>query len=208
MKHPKVRKDLIAAISITLIYLVLSAFTYHLDKFFPGIPVRIIIHIFFGILVLLFIMQLVKTIRRKKKMHGKSNLKWVYYSPLFVLTFGILYFFSPFKLDSEKLQSKVYLRGCYQGNSDQAIIRFRKNKSFEIIWTTESGSDDWYFGTYTQNKDTLFLSFDDKAPDKIGSTVVNTGTTLLPVDKLQRPEKLYILFTVGYCKDINGNTIY
>ncbi|MBS1741671.1 MAG: hypothetical protein JST81_01440 [Bacteroidetes bacterium] len=210
MKYPKVRKDLVATASITSVFLVLSFFQYHMDKFFPGIPVKLIIYIFLGLMVILLLMQVSKIVRRKRKMKGNSKLKWIYYGPSFILLAGIIYFFSPFKLRSEILESPVILRGCYQGGTDQAVIRFRKNNHFEVIWTNEDGNEEWYPGIFVQKKDTFFLTFDEKSPETLGSKIVNNGVNLVSEGSQNEEgsKHNYVLFTIGYCRDNDGNFIH
>ncbi|MGL4599096.1 MAG: hypothetical protein ACRCYO_16370, partial [Bacteroidia bacterium] len=51
---------------------------------------------------------------------------------LITLTYAI---FSPWRLDSERLESDVVLRACFEGTQNQAFIKLRQDNSFELNWT-------------------------------------------------------------------------
>jgi glucan phosphoethanolaminetransferase (alkaline phosphatase superfamily) len=199
MKHPKLRKELFLAIFFSAIYLLLNIFKYHLENILQGIPLDIISWILFLVILMLFVTQIFKIIRRRKKSKGRIKLKFIFYVPGIILLFALLYTFSPFKLDSEKLEGRTVLRGCYDSGTHRSTIRFRENKSFEIKWTAESGDKERYYGNYLQVKDTLFLTYINKTADKFGSIVLNNGQVLKCLD---RPplQNYYVTFYVGTCK--------
>lgn len=207
MKHPKLRKDIIAAAIITFFYLLLLIFKYHLSKFLPGMPFKIFTIGTQLILCIFIIAQVYKLFTKKKKSRRSSVLRPVHFLPIFICLFGLLYTFSPVKIDSEKLESNVILRGCYDGSTERALIKFRKNNKFEIKWSNYEENEDWYTGTYHQNRDSLFLSYDEKSPEKIGGTLLNTGLSLISVNNPKQLNKFNIIFTIGYCKDANGREI-
>ncbi|MBC7536201.1 MAG: hypothetical protein H7258_10955 [Ferruginibacter sp.] len=202
MKHPKLRKELLLAVSFSIIYLLLSIFQFHLDKFLQGIRIDIIIGILLSILLIMLVIQVFKIISRRKKSKGRIKLKFVFYLPAIILAGTVIYAIIPFKLDSEKLESKVILRGCYEGGNSKAFIRFRANNNFEIKWKTEADNDEWFTGIYRQNKDTFFLTYYEKIPDKFGSIILNTGQSIKSLDKSQSLENAYISFYVGRCKGL------
>lgn len=203
MKHPKLRKELFLAIIFSTIYLLLNIFQYHLENLLQGLPVDIIIIAIFILLVILFGIQVFKIISRRKKSKGRIKLKFIFYVPAIILLFAILYTFSPLKLDSEQLESKVILRGCYEGGNSNATIRFRADQTFEIKWTAESGYLERYHGTYRPVKDTFYLTYFDNSPEKFGSVVVNNGQSLICLDKPHLLENYYIIFYIGPCKGIS-----
>ena len=205
MTHPKLRKELIIGISFTTVYLLMNIFQYHLDKFATGIPIHFLTNVILFVLIIFFGVDIFKIYRRRKKLKGRSKLKFPFYLPAIIALFGILYTFSPYKLNSEKLEGQVILRGCYESNTNKAVIRFRTNKTFEIKWSGEAGYADWFTGTYSQHKDTFFLIYFDKYPDKFGSIILNTGQILLSLDKPHLLENYYVPFYLGECKGLNSN---
>lgn len=200
MKHPKLRKELFLAITFSTIYLLLNIFQYHLENILQGLPVNIIIIAILILLVILLGIQIFKIFRRRKKSKGRIKLKFIFYIPAIILLFAILYTFSPFKLDSEKLESKIILRGCYEGGNSNATIAFRADKSFEIKWKGETGYLDRYHGIYRTAKDTFYLTYFDNSPEKFGSVVINSGQSLICLDKSIQLENYFIIFYIGPCK--------
>lgn len=200
MKHPKFRKELLLSIVVCALYLFLNIFYYHLERFGPGFSYDVIRKIIYAILFIILGYQVYKIRMRRKKSKGKIKLRWIFYMPAVIALAGILYNFSPIKIDSEKLESKTILRGCYEGNSGRARIRFRKNKSFEISWTPDkSESSDWFYGIYSQHKDTLLLTYEERTPGKVGSRIINNGENLISIDTSKNHDKDYILFLIGDC---------
>lgn len=113
-------------------------------------------------------------------------------------------FFSPYKFDSEKLESETILRACFEGTQNQAVIRFRKNKTFEINWTGAFFADSWYFGTYKQNADTFYLHYSTKKPYRFGDTILNNKEALITLNKAKiDSEQYFVSFYIGYCKGLN-----
>ncbi|MEO6671605.1 MAG: hypothetical protein ABIN36_19130 [Ferruginibacter sp.] len=200
MKHPKFRKELLLAIVLSALYFFLSIFYYHLERFGPGFSYEIIKKIVYISLFVVFGYQVYKINVRRKKSKGKVKLRWIFYTPALIVLSAILYYFSPIKLDSENLESKTILKGCYEGNSGRARIRLRKNKNFEISWTPDkSESSDWFYGVYGQHLDTFFLTYEERTPGKVGGRIINTGRNLVSVDTSQSKDKDYIVFLIGDC---------
>ena len=202
MNHPKLRKELLLAVSFSTIYLLFSIFQFHLDKFLQGIRIDIVVIILVVILTILLVIQSFKIISRRKKSKGRIKLKFIFYLPAIILAGTLFYAVIPFKLDSEKLESKVILRGCYEGGNSKAFIRFRADKSFELKWKTEADYDEWFTGIFRQNKDTFFLTYYEKIPDKFGNVILNTGQSIKSLDKSESLENAYISFYVGHCKGL------
>lgn len=198
MNHPKLRKELLLAISFSLVYLFLRIFTYHLDKFLPGIRFDLISRVFFVLLLGLFGSQVYQIFRRRKKSRGRIKLKFVFYLPSLIILVALLYSFIPSSFNSEKLESPLVIQGCYEEGTTRGFIHFRQDKTFEIKMKTETDNVEWFYGNYQQKKDTLFLLYIDKQPYKFGSIILNTGQSLVTVDALHRMEN-YIQFQVGSC---------
>ncbi len=201
MKGSKIRRETTIAAVFSLTYLLLKIFHYHLDRFFQGVSFSIVTTIAFLFVLMLFGRQIYKIFNRRKRSRGRIKLRFVYYVPAIILIIPILYTISPVKIDSEKFESKVVLQGCYESGNNQARIRLRANDSFEIKWTVEAGTDDWYFGTYKLSRDTIFLTYVDRFPDKFGSVIINRGQTLTSLDRPGGNENYFIQFYIGNCRE-------
>jgi hypothetical protein len=125
--------------------------------------------------------------------------------PLFITILTLIYlFFSPYRLNSEKLSSKVRYRACFEGTQNQAYILFRENQSFEINWTGVFFANAWYYGTYLQKADTFYLDYETEKPYRFGDTIVNTGQNLITINKHRIDSNQYFVpFYLGYCKGLN-----
>ena len=140
-------KNQLIKVSITCaVFLLLIIFYYHIEKYTTGliyILLTLLIPVTFVLMAILFIKGLIQIIKNIKQ------LSIGYFLTPFItgLTFTYL-FFSPYRLDSEKLGSKVLLRACFEGTQNQAYILFRENQTFEINWTGVFFSNTWYYGTH------------------------------------------------------------
>ena len=202
MKHPKFRKELLLSIVLSGLFLFLNIFYYHLERFGPAFSYDVIKKVVYASLFINLAYQVYKIRARRKKSKGKIKLRSVFYMPAVITLAAILYNFSPVKLDSESFESKSILNGCYEGNSGRARIRFRKNKNFEVSWTPDkSEASDWFYGFYSQHKDTIFLTYEERTPAKVGSRIINTGENLISVDTSKNKDRDYIVFLVGDCNN-------
>lgn len=120
-------------IIICLVYLLLTIFYYHINKNLSGVLyifLTLLIPITFIAIVVYEIKGILSIIRNKKTLSLKLCL------PTLICSITLLYtFLSPYKLDSENLESKVLIRACYEGTQNQAYILFREDKTFELNWT-------------------------------------------------------------------------
>lgn len=171
----------------------------------PGSPAGLITNVLLIIMIILLGAQVVKIIQRRSKSKGRIKLKKVFYIPSVILLIGILYTFSPFKLDSQKLENHVVLEGHYEGSVEHATIRFRENKTFEIEWKMDNGEHEWFTGDYRKFKDTFVLVYNEKDPSKFGSIILNKDNSLISLDKPKRTTPYYVLFTVGPLKAAHEN---
>ena len=120
---------------------------------------------------------------------------------LTTLTYTI---FSPYRLNSEDLESKVIWRACFEGTQNQATIKFRENKTFEINWTGAFFANSWNFGTYKQRTDTFYLHYTTEKPYRFGDTILNDGKGLVSLNKIKIDSSQYFVpFYLGYCKGLN-----
>lgn len=133
------------------------------------------------------------------------NLTLAFCLPTIIALITLAYtFFSPYKLSSESLESEVEIRACYEGTQNQANIKFRQDKSFELNWTGVFGYNEWWTGQWSQNGDTLFLNYDSNEAKQLGDTILIANGYLNPIEhstgkaKFPRP-----MFYLGYCRHEN-----
>ena len=158
----------------------------------------IIVITFVGIIAGLF-QGLVKLVKNRKTVNFRPLL------PLFIYTLTILYtFFSPYRFDSENLESGVVLIACFEGTQNQAVLKFRKNNTFDIHWTGTFFANNWYFGTYKKVSDTIFLSYKSERPYRIGDTLLNANQELLTLNQSRiDTQQYFVSFYVGRCLGLN-----
>ena len=192
---------LVKAISICLAFLLLTGFYYHLDKHLTG-PVFIILTLcipFLFLFIIVYTFKGVLEIFRHKQNHSFTRLMPTI---LYSLTLSYL-FFSPYQFSSEQLESPVILRACYEGTQNQATIKFRKDKTFELNWTGIFFSNSWYTGNYTQNSDTLLLNYKTEKPIRFGHLIVIKNGELQTIKTTSDSLENIAPFYLGYCKHLN-----
>jgi hypothetical protein len=202
MDNNKVRKQTRVAATTCIAYLLLTIFYHHIDKYSPDalrIVLTLLIPIAFIVIVVYFIKGLM-TIFRNRKHLGFP----IFLPTLISFTTLACTLFSPWRLDSDKLESPVVIRACFEGTQNQAYIKMRKDKSFEINWTGVFFYDEWFFGTYSQKSDTIFLKYKTDKPYRFGDTILNNGSSLIPLNKFKKDSSQYFVpFYLGYCKGLN-----
>lgn len=198
----KVKRSIIWTTIICLIYLLLTIFYHHINKNLSGvlyiiltllIPITFVIIIFYGI------KGIIRIVRNQQNFNFKNCL------PIVICLVTILYtFLSPYRLDSENLESKVEFRACYEGTQNQAYILFRKDKTFELNWTGVFGYNEWWTGKWEKKENVLLLKYDNKNVKQLGDTILIANGYLNPigqsVDKIKYPRPMFYL---GYCKHEN-----
>jgi hypothetical protein len=106
------KRSLILTTIISCLYLLLTIFYHHIDKHLSGIVYLILtalIPITFITIVVFEIKGIVKIIR------NRQNLNFALCLPTIICSITLLYtIFSPYRLDSEKLESEVEFRACYE----------------------------------------------------------------------------------------------
>lgn len=195
-------RQIILVSIVCIIYHLLTIFYYHIDKHLTGILYNLLflsIPIAFITIVVFFVKGINKINHNRKNLSIRLCLTTII--TFITLTYTI---FSPWKLDSEILESKVVLRGCFEGTQNQATIKFREDKSFELHWTGVFGYNKWFTGTYIQSNDTLFLNYEKHKPDRCGDTIVKNKKSLITVNKLMKDSTQYFVpFYLGNCKGLN-----
>ena len=202
MDNNKVRKHTRIAVTACIVYLLLTIFYHHIDKYSPD-ALRIILTLFIPISFIVIVVYLIKGLITI--LHNRQHLSFpILFPTLISLTTLVYTIFSPWRLDSEKLESLVLIRACFEGTQNQAYLKLRKDKSFEINWTGAFFYDEWFFGTYFQKGDTIFLKYKTNKPYRFGDTILNNGSSLIPLNKFKKDSSQYFVpFYHGYCKGLN-----
>lgn len=187
---------------ICFIYLILTIFYHHIDKHLTGvifIILTLLIPITFIAIAVYTISGLINIFR------NRQNLTLTLCLPTIITLTTLIYtIFSPYRLDSEKLESKVAFRACYEGTQNQAYIKFRQDKTFELNWTGVFGYDEWWMGQWNKKGDTLILKYNGKEVKQLGDTVLIANGYLNPIGHSADTTKYpYPMFYLGYCKHEN-----
>lgn len=202
MSEIKTPRRTIIVATVCVVYLLLTIFYHHIDKYVSGaifITLILLIPTAFIMIVIYGIKGLIQIYRNRQNLSIKFCLPTII--ALTTLTYTV---FSPWRLDSESLESKVLLRACFEGTQNQAYIKLRQDKLFELNWTGIFGYDKWFIGTYTQKVDTFYLYYETEKPLRFGDTIVNNGERLITINKFKKDSSQYLVpFYLGYCKGLN-----
>jgi len=188
--------------TICVVYLFLTIFYYHINKHLTGI-------VFITLTTLIpvaFVMMAVYAIKGLAEIYrNRKYLTFKFCVPAFIAITTLTYtIFSPWRLDSEKLGSKVLLNACFEGTQNQAYIKLREDKSFELNWTGVFLYNEWFTGTYIQKTDTFYLHYETEKPFRFGDTIVNNGESLITINKFRKDSMQYFVpFYLGDCKGLN-----
>ena len=198
----KIKRSIISATIICSVYLLLTIFYHHINKNLSGF-LYIILTLLIPITFITIIVYGIKGIFKIARNRQNLNLKICF--PTVICSLTILYtFLSPYRLDSENLESKVEFRACYEGTQNQAYILFRKDKTFELNWTGVFGYNEWWTGKWEKEGNTIFLKYDNKKVNQLDDTIVIANGYLNPigksVDKVKYPQPMFYL---GYCRHEN-----
>jgi hypothetical protein len=201
-KTAKTKRSLILTIFICCIYLLLTIFYHHINKNFSGffyIFLTVLIPITFITIVVFQVRGIIEIIRNRKYLNFKFCL------PTIICSITHLYtLFSPYRFDSEKLESEVEFRACYEGTQNQAYILFRKDKTFELNWTGVFGYNEWWTGKWEKNGDILTLKYDGKKVEQLSDRILISKGYLIPIGKSFDKKKYpYPMFYLGYCRGEN-----
>lgn len=184
------------------LYFILVTFYYHIDKHLTGvifIALTLLIPVTFAAIIIHTVDSLIKSARQRQKFSLASC------STLTVCLVIIAYtLFSPYRLDSENLESKVELRACYEGTQNQATLKLRADKSFELNCTGVFFADDWYLGYWVRKGDRIFLKYKNDECKVLGTMLlIKDGYLHQIAPALNKLKDVRPLFYLGYCKHEN-----
>ncbi|TPG37512.1 hypothetical protein [Flavobacterium pectinovorum] len=201
-KTTRTKRPIIWTTMICCVYLLLIIFYHHINKNLSGVLyifLTLLIAITFITIIVYVIKGIIELVRNRQNLNFKSCF------PIIICSITLLYtFLSPYRLDSENLESKVEFRACYEGTQNQAYILFRKDKTFEINWTGVFGYNEWWTGKWTKKGDILSLKYDNEKNEQLGDTILIANDFLNPIaksfDKVKYPRPMFYL---GYCRHEN-----
>ncbi|MDB5258722.1 MAG: hypothetical protein JWM14_3417 [Chitinophagaceae bacterium] len=202
MRYSTIKKRTIITTATSVAYLLLTICFYHIDKYITGvffIVLTLLIPATFIAIIAYTVSGLIKIFRNRKHLTFMLCLPTII--TLTTLTYTI---FSPYRLNSERLESAIEIRACFEGTQNGATVKFRQDKSFELHWTGVFGYDEWWTGQWSKKGDTLFLKYDSEMVKQLGDTVLIANGYLNPighsVDTTKYPRPLFYL---GYCRHEN-----
>ena len=186
------------ALLITVSFLLLFTYYHYIDKHINGFPF-VILTILIPILFIVIVVNLLREVISITKY--RRSLTLLYFLP------SMIYLIVPFipLPTPEQLESKVVLRGCYEGTQNQAYVLFKQDHSFEVHATGVFFYTEWFTGSWKGNKDTISLTYDDnKLNSMLGNKVLIDGGYFKPVSGSVDTGKHHIpMFYMGYCKGEN-----
>jgi hypothetical protein len=121
-------------------------------------------------------------------------------------------FFSQMNLDMEyvdslrnslKSRSPATLLACFEGTQNQAILTFREDSTFDLLWTGIFSSYHFHEGLYEANADTIILNYTTDKPYRFGEKILNTGTQLETLDIPVDSNQYFVPFYLGECLGLN-----
>lgn len=173
------------------IFLFSTFFHYSIDVYFGGIN-YIASSLFYTVLFIILITFFIKCIIRIIKNRDQLNVKL--FSPVLVYIVTIpLSFVLP---GSEIFKSNVVIKAHYKGTQNQAVIKFRNDKTFDLNCTGVFGYNEWFMGSYSQKGDTLFLKYSRPKPQRFGSKVLIEANKLVALDKPIGNTQHFLPFTI------------
>lgn len=189
-------------VALCFIYLLLIIFYHHIDKYLNGavfVILTLLIPISFIIISVYSVKGIIKSIRHRNNVSFGSFISTVIC--VLTLCYSI---FSPYRLDSESWESDVEFRACYEGTQNQATIKFRKDKSFELHSTGVFFASTWYTGQWNKNGDIVYLKYDNEKPKRLGDVLLIKNGYLHNIGKSTKVLKGNMpLFYIGYCRHEN-----
>jgi hypothetical protein len=204
MSDNKTTRRTIIVTAVCVVYLLVTAFYHHIDKYLTGIVFIILTLLIPTTFIALFIYAIKGIIQIVR---NKQNLTFKFCLPTIIALTTFLYTtFSPWQLNSEDLESKVEMRACYEGTQNQSYIKFRGDKSFEINATGVFFADFWYIGQWRKNGDTIFMKFNKEKPRLVSDTIILRNEYLIPITEINFVDSTKHYFGhyyLGYCKHEN-----
>ncbi len=197
----KLRQRVILTTFNCLGFLLITFFYHHIDKHLTGvifIILTLLVPITFVSIFVFWIIGLVQIIK------NRNTLTLLICLPTIITTATILFIFSEKYGTSEQFESEVEFRACYEGTQNQAYIKFRKDKTFELNWTGVFFANSWWTGHWNKKGNILTLKYDNEPLDVLGDSLLIENGNLNPLKPLADTSRHYRpLFYLGFCRGEN-----
>lgn len=202
MTDKKIRKRIIITTVLSVAYLLLTIFYYHINKHLTGatfVILTLLIPLLFLTIIVFLILSLIQIYLHRQ------NFTFNVFIPAIVCALTLLYtIYSPYRIDSEDLESPIEFRACYEGTQNQATIKFREDKTFELNWTGVFFANKWWTGKWRKNGDTIIFNYDNDVVKQLGYKVIIDNGYLRPIGNFVDTVKFYRpMFYLGFCKHEN-----
>lgn len=185
------KKRIVTAYILCSIFFCSTVFGRNIDIFFNGINYllsSLLLLILFLTIAIYFIKNIVIIIKNRKLL--TLNL----YLPAILYTITLLLCFILPSL--ENFESEPVLKAHYRGTQNQAYIKFRKDKIFQLNWSGFFGYNEWFTGKYIQKGDTLFLKYTNSMPGAFGTIILKRDRELITLDKRKDSTQYFVPFTI------------
>lgn len=180
----------------------LIIFYHHIDKYLNGavyVILTLLIPICFITICIYAFRGVINSIRHRNNLSIGSFISTIVC--VLTLCYSLL---SPYRFDSESLESNIEFQACYEGTQNQATIKFRKDKSFELHSTGAFFANTWYIGQWDKKGDIIYLKYDNKKSERLGDVLLIKDGYLHNIGESAKVVKVNIpLFYLGYCKHEN-----
>ena len=178
-----------------------NLFYHHIDKYLTGVLfviLTLLVPITFISIFVFWIIGLIQVIK------NRSHLTLTLCLPTIISTATILLMFLGDYDTSERFESEVEFRACYEGTQNQAYIKFRKDKTFELNWTGVFFSNTWWTGHWNKKGNIVTLKYDNKILDALGDSLLIENGNLIPLQPLADTSTHYRpIFYLGFCRGEN-----
>jgi hypothetical protein len=194
-----VKNRLAVACFVSSIYLLLVFFFYHINKYLS--------EIFYFIAVILIVLSFLFItigfiIGFFRILYGIRNIKIKDCLPTILYAIPLWYtLLCPYSISSAPSERNVVLRACFEGTQNQATLKFYRDNSFDLHWSGVFGYSEYFYGTYSQQGDTLLLKYKSACPVRFGQKILNDGKSLISIDS--SADNSFVPFYLGYCQGLN-----
>jgi hypothetical protein len=130
--------------------------------------------ILFITMVVLFIKNTISGFKNRKQLRLKLYWPVLIYAATFLGSFII---------PADIFESRTILVACHNGTQNQARIKFKQDKTFEMNCSGVFGYNEWFTGNYKQKGDTLYLKYNQLKPRTFGEIILNHNGELISLGK-------------------------
>ena len=157
-----------------------------------------IFHLTIAVLFIWMITKIVIEIYRF--IRGRNKLTYGLLSILIINTSIYDSFKNTLNVNLEDILEDVVFEACYEGTMNQAKLKLRKNKKFDLHWTGVFFYNEYFSGEYVKINDTILLQFENQVPRMLDDTLIVSNQHIY---RLKSDSVFNTLFYTGRCKGLN-----